>query len=184
MEESTKKTLLGEAIKTGALLGIISIILMMIFYIVDVTMLGGWQLILVSLIISFFIVIKFGKKYRNEETEEGFMAFGEAFKFSFSTFFISSIVVMVFTILLYEVIDPELPKIITDKAMSNAESMLEGLGMDSEAIDEALIQTEKNMEGQFTAMGILSGSWAYIISSAILGAIAAAFIKKKKPEFE
>ncbi len=184
MEESTEKNLFGEAIKTGLILGALSVILTLLIYIVDVNMLADWKLGIGILIVSVVIVIRFGKKYRDEDSDEGFMSFGESFKFSFSSFFISSLISMVFMILLYNVIDTDLPKLITEKALQNTESMMEGFGMDSDAIDEALIQTEKNMNGQFTTTGILSGSWVYILSSAFFGLIAALFIKKKKPEFE
>jgi len=184
MEESTNKNLLGEAMKTGVILASVSIILTLLVYIVDANMLADWKLGIGTLIIAFVIVVYFGKKYREEELEGGFMTFGESFKYGFSAFFISGLISMVFTIILYEVIDPDLPKIITDKALQNTEAMMENFGAPSEKIDETIEQMEKDMEGKFTAIGILSGSWIYILSSAFLGSIAGAIIKKKKPEFE
>ena len=164
MEESTEKNLFGEAIKTGVII--------------------AWKLGLSVLIVSFVILVFTGKKFRDETYEGGFMTFGESFKFSFSAFFISSIISMFFMILLYEVVDPELPKIITDQALENTEAMMENFGAPAEKIDETLAQVELDMAGKFTIGGILSGSWIYIITSAIFGAIGAAIIKKKKPEFE
>ena len=182
--ESSNKNLFGEAIKTGVILAAVSIILTMLVYIMDVNLLADWKLGIGTLIIAFVIVVRFGKKFRDEELEGGFMPFGEAFKYSFSAFFISSLVSMVFMIVLYEVIDPELPSIITKKALQNTEAMMENFGAPADSIDETLEQVEKDMDGKFTAMGILSGSWVYIITSAFFGAIAGAIIKKKKPEFE
>jgi hypothetical protein len=91
---------------------------------------------------------------------------------------------MFFMILLYEVVDPELPKIITNKALENTEAMMESFGAPADKIDEALDQMESDMAGKFTAGGILSGSWVYILTSSIFGAIGGAILKKKKPEFE
>lgn len=184
MNESTNKTLFNEAIKTGVILAAVSIIITLIVYIVDVNFLADWKLVIGTIIIAFAIVLYFGKKFRNEELEDGFMTFGEGFKYGFSAFFISSLINMVFMIILYEVINPELPKIITNKALENTEKLMENLGTPSETIDETLEKVESDMEGKFTAIGILSGSWFYVLSSAFLGLIAGAIIKKKKPEFE
>lgn len=184
MEESTNKNMLSEAMKTGVILAALSIIITLLIYIIDVTILADWKLGIGILIVAFVIVVRLGKKFRDEELEGGFMEFGEAFKYGFVAFFISSIISMLFTILLYEVVDPELPKIITDQAMENTEAMLENFGTPSETIDETLEQMESDMEGKFTAMGILSGSWIYILTSAFFALIAGAIIKKKKPEFE
>lgn len=184
MEESTEKNLFGEAIKTGAILAAVSIIITLLVYILDVNMLADWKMGIGVLIISFVILVTFGKRYREETYEGGYMSFGDSFKYSFSAFFISSIISMFFMILLYEVVDPELPKIITDKALENTEAMMESFGTPADKIDEALEQVETDMEGKFTASGILSGSWVYILTSAFFGAIGGAILKKKKPEFE
>lgn len=184
MEESTSKNLFGEAIKTGVILAAISIIITLLVYIVDANLLADWKLSIGVLVTSFVIVIYFGKKFREETYEGGFMSFGESFKYCFSAFFISSIVSMFFMILLYEVVDPELPKIITNKALENTEAMMESFGAPADKIDETLEQVEADMEGKFTAGGILSGSWVYILTSTFFGAIGGAILKKKKPEFE
>jgi len=172
-----------SAVKGGALIGLVSIILMMLVYVIDVNLLVDWKFSIASLILIIVLFVVIGKKYRNEYME-GFMRFGEAFKFVFIGAIISSILVSIFSIILYNVIDPELPEIITEQALKNTESMMESFGTPSETIDETLEQMEEDMANNFSAGGILANSWAWLLAAAFYGLIAGAIIKKSKPEFE
>lgn len=171
------------AIKGGLIIGLISIIITMLMYVIDASLMVDWKFSLGLFIISIFLYVFIGKKYRNEYTE-GFIKFGEAFKFIFIAAICSSILSGFFMILLYNFIDPELPEIITEKVLQNTESMMETFGTPEEAMDEAMEQVEKDMAGKFSISGILSGSWAWLVSAAIYALIAGAIIKKTKPEFD
>lgn len=171
------------AIRGGLIVGLAGIIMSMLAYVIDVSLMVDWKFSLISFGISIFLYVYIGKKFRNEYME-GFMKFGEAFRFTFIAAIIGSILVGVFSIILFNFIDPELPEIITEQVIENTESMLENFGTPAEDVDEALEKIENDMAGKFSVGGILQGSWAWLLGAAIYALIASAIIKKSKPEFE
>ncbi len=181
-EEVYQKDRNGEALKSGLILGLISIILIILFYIIDISMLSDWKTGLITSAISIGFVAYMGRKYRDEEAE-GFLTFKESFLYSYVVFFISSIVSAAFLILLYEVIDPQAPQILMEKALENSEKMMRSFGMSEEKLEEALQQAESDLSTSFSATGIIKNSWFYFISSAILSLITGLIIKKSKPDF-
>lgn len=173
----------SSAIKNGLILGLIGIIITMLAYVIDLNLLTSMWFGLVMLVLAIVVLAVFGNKYRDEQLE-GFISFGDAFKYIFIAALISMIVSGVFQILLYNVIDPELPEIITEQALKSTEEFMEKLGTPAEDIDEAMKKAENDLDGKFTTTGILSGSWVWLIISAIYALIVGAIIKKKRPEFE
>lgn len=172
-----------EAIKGGLIVGLISIILTMVAYTIDAGLLVDWKFSLGSFALSIFLYSYIGKKYRDDHLE-GFISFGDAFKFIFIAGIIGAILSGFFSILLFNVIDPELPEILLEQVMKNTESMMESFGAPSGEIDQALEKLETDMASQFSAGGILKGSWAWLLGAALIGLICGAIIKKKRPEFE
>ncbi|SMD33244.1 Protein of unknown function [Reichenbachiella faecimaris] len=172
-----------EAIKGGLIVGLVSIILTMIVYTIDIGLMVDWKFSLGSFALSIFLYSYIGKKYRDDHTE-GFISFGDAFKFLFIAGIIGAIINGVFSIVLFNFIDPELPEILTEQVLKNTESMMETFGAPAEQMDEALEQIEKDMAGKFSVGGILQGSWAWLLGAGLIGLICGAIIKKKRPEFE
>ena len=58
-EQEEKKDRNSEALKMGVILGLLSIIITVLIYIIDISLLGGWQLGVVMLVISAIFVILF-----------------------------------------------------------------------------------------------------------------------------
>lgn len=179
MESNAK----NAAIKSGLIVGLVGVIISMLLYVMDATLMVDWKIQILSFVISLFLFVYFGKKYRNEE-QEGFMPFGDAFKFNFVAGIVYSIVVGVFSILLFNVIDTELSEVITEQTLETTESMLETFGTPQSDIDKALEDVEKDLEGKFSTVELLKGSWAWLLSAAVYGLIAGAIIQKSRPEFE
>lgn len=183
MEEEIQKDRNSEALKAGLIWGLVAVIMIVLIYIIDITLLGDWKFSIGMLVIGIGYSSYMGRKFRDEETD-GFISFKHSFFYSFVLFFISSLISASFMILLYEVIDPDVKKILADQAIENAEKMLRSFGTPEEAIEKAMEDMEYKMTDQFSGMGIIKNSYVYIISSAIMGLIAGAIIKKKKPDFE
>ncbi len=172
-----------EAIKGGLIVGLINIILTMVVYTVDIGLMVDWKFSLGSFALSIFLYSYIGKKFRDDHLE-GFISFGDAFKFIFIAGIIGAILNGAFSIVLFNLIDPELPEILTEQVMKNTESLMESFGAPSEEMDKALEDLEKDMAGKFTVGGILQGSWAWLLGAGLIGLICGAIIKKKRPEFE
>lgn len=183
MEETnkTQPDFNTQAIQTGIILGFTSIIFYLGAYIIDVSYIVNWKFGLTLYIIYLILAIILGRKYRSEIG--GYMSYGEAFKFSFFAFTVSGVIAILFNIVLYNVIDPELPANLTKIMIETQEQMFSSLGVSDDILDEAILKLEEDVPKQYTTIGQLKSSWVVLIFALILGAISALFIKKNKPEF-
>lgn len=172
----------NHAIKSGLIVGVISIVITLLLYIVDPSMLASMWVGLFIFALLLVLVSYFGRQHRGETG--GFMSFGKAWVYSMQLFVIAGIIGTIFNILLYNVIDPELPGIVADKAVENAESMMARFGMPEDQMDEALDKTRNDTIERFTIVGSLTGYLWSLIFYAILSLITGLIIKKNEPELE
>jgi Protein of unknown function (DUF4199) len=121
-----------------------------------------------------------GINYRNEIG--GYLSFGKAFQHGFVVFAVSALISTIFNILLYTVIDPELPEKITEVAVENAQKMMEGFGMSGDQLDEAMEKTKEDTIKRYTAGGLAMSYGFTLIGCAIFALISGAIAKKKEPE--
>lgn len=171
----------NHAIKSGVMLGVISIVLTLLIYIVDPTFLVSmWMMVFFLIFIG--LVSYFGIQHRNEIG--GYMAFGKAWIYSMQLLVVTGIVATIFNILLYNVIDTELPTMLADQSVENAEAMMSRFGMPEDQMDEALEKTRTDTLNRFTVSGSIVGFLWGLIVYAILSLITGAIIKKKEPELE
>tara|TARA_B100001245_G_scaffold180745_1_gene138869 strand:- start:608 stop:1129 length:522 start_codon:yes stop_codon:yes gene_type:complete len=171
-----------NAVKSGVYVGVLSIIFVLLAYVIEPTYLAKWWFGIGILVINLGLVIYFGLQYRKEE--EGYLTFKEGFLHGFVLLLVAGIIGTVFQILLYTVIDPELPQIITEAMVAQQEAMLQKFGMQGAQLDEAIEKIKEETPKNFTAGGLLKsyafGTIFYLIISLITGAI----VKKSEPEFE
>ena len=172
----------NHAIKSGLMIGVILIVITLLLYIIDSTLLAAMWVGIVIFILLMVLVSYFGVQHRKEIG--GFMTFGKAWIYSMQAFVAAGLIVTIFNILLYNVIDPELPSIIADKSVENAESMMQRFGMPEDQMDEALEKARTDTLDRFTVTGSLVGFLWGLIIYAVLSLITGAIIKKKEPEFE
>lgn len=178
--ETTTPTLMNNAVKHGGILGIISIALTLVFYVVDYSLLASWKVGLFSFAIFLGYGIYAGIGYRKEIG--GYLSFGKAFQHGFLIFAFSALISTVFNILLYTVIDPELPQKVTEVAMQNTEEMMEGFGMPEDKMEEALDKARKDTEERYTVSGLAMGYVWILIFCAVFALISGAIVKRKEPE--
>ena len=76
-----------EWLKGGLILSGVSILLTMLTYVIDVSLMVEWWFGIVSLLISMGLLIYLGINYRNDIG--GILSYGGAFKFSFLVFLVS-----------------------------------------------------------------------------------------------
>lgn len=180
MEETTEKsTVTNSAIKHGLILGAISIVLSLVYYAVDYTLLATIKIALLSLVILIGYTIYAGISYRKEIG--GFMLFKHAFVHGFVVFVVAGLLSTVFNIVLHTVIDPELGQKLTDVSVQNAEEMMRGFGMPEDKLDEALEKARTDAAGRYTIAGLAIGYIWFLVVSAILALITGAIVKKKQP---
>lgn len=179
-EQNEQPSLFQHALKWGVILGIIGIALTGIFYAVDYTLLANWKFGIFVFLVSIGLTIYAGINYRGEIG--GFLAYGKAFQHGFVLMAISGLLSTLFNMVLYTVIDPELPQKLTEVAMENAQAMMEGFGMPEDQMDQALEDARKRTENQFSISGLAMSFGVGLIIYAVLAAITSIFVRKNPPE--
>jgi len=173
-----------DSIKSGVMLGLISIILTVLVYVINVELMINLWFALASLVFSIALVSWFGIKYRNEEMD-GFLSYGKAYGYSFVMIIVSGVISTLFTIILSTVIDPELPGILADASLEQSLEMMKSFGADPDALDDDMLdEMRQKSEDQFSVKGRLMGMIGVVVAAAVISLITAAIIKKKQPENE
>ncbi|MFZ5973285.1 MAG: DUF4199 domain-containing protein [Bacteroidota bacterium] len=172
-------TLLSHALRWGAMLGIISIALTIIWYVVDYTLMADWKVGIFSLVIYIAFTAYAGINYRGEIG--GYISFGKAFQHGFLVFAISGLLATFFTLLLYTVIDPELPAKLTEATLEKTAEMMEGFGAPQDAIDKAMDDARERSESQYSVTGSFTGYGFMLIMSAIFSLITGLVVRKNEP---
>ncbi len=178
--EEIQESPVKAGIRSGLILGAISIIILLLLYLVNASLMAnmwvGFGLIGLSLV----LVIVFGLNYRKQIG--GFIKFKNAFIFSMVLLVISGLVSQTFNYVLFNFIDPELVEVVTDAAIENTESIMERFGAAQDDIDEALERTEEQMATQYTIGGVAKGYFYSLFFYLIIALIAGAIVKKSSPE--
>lgn len=172
--------LVQNAVKHGLILGAITIVMTLLLYAIDYTMLASIKFALLSLVVFLGYGIYAGISYRKEIG--GFLSFKHAFVHGFLVFITSAIISTIFNILLHTVIDPELGQKLTDVSVQNAEDMMRNFGMPEDQLDEALEKARTDAAGRYKVGGLALGLVWASIGCAIFALISGAIAKKKQPE--
>ncbi len=172
---------LTHAARNGLLMGFISIVLTLLIYMVDISIMVEWTFSLFTFLLFAILTVIFGRGYRTQVG--GYLSYGESFQYAFVVVAVSGLIGLMFNIILFNIIDPELPETLTRLIMEAQEKMLLNFGASDDMIDDTLETMERDLPTQYTPLGQLKSSWAIVLGAGILGAITAIFIKKKRPEF-
>ncbi len=108
------------AINNGLLLGLLSIVLGVIFYVLDMHLERNWISSILSLALTTGVIIYAFKQYKG--ANEGFMTLGQAIKLGLGIALIAGIIGVIFNYLLMNVIEPDMINQIMEKQQ---EAMIE-----------------------------------------------------------
>lgn len=178
-KELNIESLVEFSVKKGIILGIGSCIYLVLVYIIDYSYLAKLSSTFLVLLVLVLVVVIFGNQYR--KANSGYLPFGQAFKLSFIILLVSTLIQLIFSMLLYHVIDPDLPALITESVLANWENTFRSLGMDQGQIDEQMRIMARDLPKQFQLVNQLKNSWIIILSSAFFALIAGAIIKRNQP---
>jgi hypothetical protein len=177
----TKNTLFSSALKSGLIIGAVSIVTFLVMYVFDIKPIGiliPILLLLVSVAISIVILVILLKKYR--VSSGGFISFRDAFLFAFIALAISVILYQVFNYAFLQLIDPEYNKTIMEAQKTWMENYLSGK-MSDDQITEQLDKLDEQAAKMGTFSTLLKNIFWSIIVFGIVALIVGA-IMKKKPE--
>jgi len=116
-----------------------------------------------------------------KEAIGGYLSYQKAFIHAFVVFATYGAISTVFNILLYTVIDTELPQKLTEVILASTEELLRNLGTPEGAIDEAVSNARAEAANQFTPLGLVWGLAKSMIGFAVISAITALFVRKTEP---
>lgn len=180
MEENEPPSLFQHALRWGLIVGAISIALTCVIYAIDYAWLANWKTGIVVFALTIGLVIYAGINYRGEIG--GFIAYGKAWQHGFVLMAIAGFLATGFSLLLYTVIDPELPAKLTDVTIENTEAMMKNFGMPEDQLDKALDDARVRTEKQFSPLGVLMTYGIGLIIYCVLALITSIFVKKNQPE--
>jgi uncharacterized membrane protein len=168
-----------HSIKWGVILGLVSIIITLIIYLIDITMMVDSYMPFVLLIIFLGITIYAGRDYRSKIG--GYMSFKEAFLNAFVILAVGIFIGTVFDYVLYNFIDPEIIPILVEVQMENTMKVMEavGGGSNTEMMDGMAEGVEKGFSLQGQALGYI---WKLVLCA--IGALIVGGINKKKNKEE
>ena len=181
MEETQNPpvSIYSHALKFGIILGIVSVVCVILSYVIDLTFMVSFKFLGLMMIVGLGLVIYAGINYRNEIG--GYIPYGKAFIHGIAVLAISGLISTIFNIVLYSVIDPELPQKMVDAIIQNTEEMMQKFGAPEESIEQSVAQMRIEMPDKFTTVGLLLGYLKTFIGYAVIAAITALFVKKNEP---
>ena len=177
MNEQAPSPILS-AVKPGIIIGLVSMVITYVAYFIDVALLASLVYFISILVLFFGLIIFFGIDFRKESG--GFLAFGQAFTFSYFTMLISGFVSILGNIILFQLVDPDLPKVLGEITFESQLNAMErfGVGVDSIPPDQ-LKEMEKNSSFGFTLLGQLISFGVSFFYYAVLALILGAILKKR-----
>lgn len=173
-------TLFQHAIKFGIIMGGIGIVLTLLLYAVDYSFLADWKLGVIMLLVFIGFIIYAGINYRNQIG--GFIPFGKAFQHGFIALAVAGLIGTACNLLLFTVIDPELPQKLADVTIEKTAAMMEGFGVSGEQLDEQLAKMKEEMPAKFGPVGLLTQYMWSLIFYAVLALISGLIVRKNQPE--
>jgi hypothetical protein len=172
MEEQAKAPFWKPALMYGAILGLVSVFISLVFYFIGMSSENwtNWLNMAVTIVLLVYLMIQ----YRNVHLG-GYASFGQIFVMVLvSAGIISTIIGALYTYLLYTVIDLDL---VDQLRIATEEKIMSNSRIPESMYDDILEKMEKRMTvGYMVKMALIFGP----IINALIGLIVAAFIKKEK----
>jgi len=174
-----------SSIRNGLLIGGISAVLTIIYYIIN-PLLQYTNLVIP--ILSFIIVIAFLVVLAIDARKKlgGFWTYGQAFISLIITSFFIILIGVIVNFIIVKFVDPTLPTKINDAVQEVTSQRLEKMGMDQAQIDNA---SKQFTDGEFiakmqpTILNEIKALGIGLLIYAVIDLIIAACVKKKQPMF-
>ena len=180
----TKNSLFNSALKSGLIIGTVSIVIFIIMYVADIKPVGIMMpviIMLVALAVSITILVILFQKYRTEIG--GYISFRDAFLYCFITLIISSLVSTLFTFVFIKLIEPDYYKNIMEAQKTWMENYLSG-----KVSEDQMAKSIEKIDEQAATMGSVASTLKNFLYGSIVNGIIAlivgAIMKKKPGVFE
>ena len=155
--------------------------LLMVLYLLNMNLLAEmWVGILALLII---VVFMFTGTSAARSANGGSISFGQAWVASISVAFVAQVVSAALTMLLYQVIAPELPEVLEELTLEKTRAMMEGFGMSPDLLEPQMAEIKAQMKEAYTWKGMAKNTAGGMVMWAVISLLVAA-ISKRTPKSE
>ena len=173
--ETKQASVKSVALNYGGLLGVVSILISVIAYVMNVHLERPWWLSVLS-IAAMILFIVYGLK-AFKMGNDGFLSLGEAIKVGLAISLIAGIISVLYNYIFMSFIEPEFVNQMMD--MTQQKMMEDNPNMPQEQMDMAMSFTRKMMSpGIMFAIGIIFSLFLGFIISLISGVV----MKENRPE--
>lgn len=163
----------------GLYAAVLNFALVLAMYLIDINLMVEWWASILAL--GLIVVFMFVGTSAVRRAGDGFMTFGQTWLHAMAIAVIAQLVSVVLTLVLYHVIDPELPSIMMDLTLEKTRSFMEGMGLSGDLLDAQMEQTAVAMKEAFTVGGMFKNSLWGMIMWAFVSLIVAAINKRNRP---
>jgi uncharacterized membrane protein YraQ (UPF0718 family) len=176
MTQAVKK----NGVSFGVVLGIFSVLTTSVIYAIDLSLFASFWLGIILFII--YLTIGIVAVAKSKKALGGYISFREAFTTFFITMLIGLIINMIFSFLLFNVIDPQAAETIKEHIVELTVSMGQKFGTPADQLKEQIKQIQESES--YSLVSQLKTFFGMLLFYIIIGLIVAAAMKKNKPEFE
>lgn len=173
MEKSSKKL----ATSYGLYLGIALILITVLIYAFDISLMTEWYLMVVNFILILVLATMAVKKAKS--MSDSLFTFKDAFSAYFLTIFLGLLIATVFSLLLFNVVDPEAAETLKELTMEKQAEMFENFGMPEAQINEAMAKMQE--ENTFSIKNVAISFASQLVFFSIVGLIVALVFREKEP---
>lgn len=176
-----EKTFRDFILKWGLIIGLVQCCLSLLSYLLGIE----WMVSITFGILNIIVLIG-GPVYGAiawKKQQGGYLVFKNAFLAIFIVFAASGFVLLGYNVLMYTVIDPEIPGQVKEAVMEKTFNMMERFGAPEESIEKTMEDLEAT-EMEYSPSSLVKGYLTSWIWGALIALIGAAIIKKNKPLFE
>jgi len=164
------------ALQCGLIVGIIGIGFSLVTYLIGVQAMVHWATGLTALALFITLYVVLGIRYR--KTQGDVLSFKDAFLLIFVMAGSASLISGAFSLVLYNVIDPDLPRLMQATIIENTAQMMESFGAPQTEIDKTIYEMQQDAADNSIGAQLMPMVWG-LVGSVIFAAIIGLCIKKK-----
>jgi len=167
-----------NAAKMGLFLGLTMIVLTTIAYAIDLNLFTKWWFGIGTMA----VVVIFGcvSSIQNKKAAGGFLSFKDTFISFFITFLIGLLLSTLYSVLLFNLIDPEAKAVITENVIKYTVEMMQNFGAKAADINK-IVEEMKNTDN-FGFVGQAKGMIWNIVIYSIIGLIVSLIVRRERPQ--
>ncbi|MDA0729594.1 MAG: DUF4199 domain-containing protein [Bacteroidetes bacterium] len=168
---------LSLSLNHGVLAALVNFGLVMAIYLIDINLMVAWWFSLIALMIVPVFMFMSGTAAR--KADGGVLSFGSGFQVVLITAVVTQFLSALLTWVLYTVIAPELPGILTDLVMEKTAGVMETFGVPAEIAKTQMEELETTLPESYKLSGLMKNSGYGLLMWAVVSLIVAAIVKRK-----